>query len=275
MTNALNRRGIAELIAQKLRTDRQGLAERWRSSGPVRHLVVDGLLPEAQVLALSNQFPDPEKLMLRSSLRERKRVGVEIAKYPAAIAEHLFAFQEPEVVRAIAEITGLRALEPDPTLYASGISIMGKGDFLRPHLDNSHDGDGKRYRVLNLLFYVSPGWRMENGGSLELWDPRVTKPVTLVSQFNRLVVMETHNASWHSVSRVLVDRPRYCLSNYYFSQRSPLGGKPYTQVTTFAGRPEEPVIRLALLADNLMRNLAGRLLPAYRSATRHRIPSAR
>ena len=32
---------------------------------------------------------------------------------------------------------------------------MPQGNYLKPHLDNSHDRDRKRYRVLNLLYYVT------------------------------------------------------------------------------------------------------------------------
>ena len=66
-----------------------------------------------------------------------------------------------------------------------------------------------------LLYYVTPGWRLENGGNLELWDCAVRRNVTLVSQFNRLVLMETTPWSWHSVSPVVADGFRCCVSNYY------------------------------------------------------------
>lgn len=246
------------------------MAAQWVSTAPIRHFFLDDLLPAEEARSLARQFPDPNTLILRSSLRERKRVGVDVKHYAPQIGECLFALQEPAVVQAIARITGLKDLEPDPSLYASGISVMGRGDFLNPHLDNSHDGEGRRYRALNILFYVSPGWELKNGGSLELWDPAVTRAQTIWSKFNRLVVMETHQTNWHSVGRVLVDQPRFCVSNYYFSRTSPTG-KDYTQVTTFAGRPEQPLKRLALKLDSFLRNTGGRLFPRYRQKSKHRI----
>ena len=47
---------------------------------------------------------------------------------------------------------------------------MGRNGFLNPHIDNSHDGDIRLYRALNLLYYVFPSWQRSNGGNLELWD---------------------------------------------------------------------------------------------------------
>jgi Rps23 Pro-64 3,4-dihydroxylase Tpa1-like proline 4-hydroxylase len=85
------------------------------------------------------------------------------------------------------------------------------GDFLNPHIDNSHDGERKRYRRLNLLYYVSPDWKIENGGNFELWDDERINQKTLTALTNRLVVMETNKISWHSVSPVTTDRPRCCV----------------------------------------------------------------
>jgi len=114
--------------------------------------------------------------------------------------------------------------------------------------------------VLNLLYYISPDWKLENGGNLELWDKKISTPTTIVSAFNRLVIFETSQISWHSVSQVIAGGYRSCVTSYYFSPLSPTG-RPYYQVTTFAGRPEETFKRIALKVDSALRNLIGRALP--------------
>src|SRR5437764_2946751 len=169
----MSRNEMGHVIAEKIRADAASLKQMWREAQPVKHFFIDDLLPARDTLAISRSFPAPDQLSLKSSLRERKRTGVEVQQYAPCVGECLFAFQHPEVIAAIAEVTGLEGLEADPTLYASGISLMGKGDFLNPHIDNSHDGDRTRYRLLNLLFYVSPDWHADNGGNLELWDEQI------------------------------------------------------------------------------------------------------
>ncbi len=64
---------------------------------------------------------------------------------------------------------------------------------------------------------MSPGWELDHGGNLELWDdgPR-GEPRVVGSRFNRLVVMATDRNSWHSVQPVTRDGRRNCVSNYYF-----------------------------------------------------------
>jgi hypothetical protein len=66
----------------------------------------------------------------------------------------------------IAKICNIKEVFPDDKLYAGGISLMGKNQFLNPHLDNSHDKDREKWRVLNLLYYVTPDWDIKNKFSI-------------------------------------------------------------------------------------------------------------
>lgn len=267
----LSRAEMSRLIAERLERDQAALRQQWQSARPFRYFVVDDLLPAATARAIGDAYPSPASLQLRSSLRERKRVGVKVDQYAPIVGDALFCFHAQPIVEAVAAITGIQKMSSDPSLYASGISVMGKDDFLNPHLDNSHDGDRKRYRVLNLLYYVAPDWSLGNGGNLELWDRDVRQATTVEAKFNRLAVMETHQLSWHSVNKVRVDRSRRCVSNYYFSEQSPTG-IPYQNVTTFTGRPEEPLKRLVLkVSDGLLLNFLGRHMPWLTQLTSHRI----
>jgi Rps23 Pro-64 3,4-dihydroxylase Tpa1-like proline 4-hydroxylase len=267
----LDRHQLAELIARRILEERDSLAKTWADSGPVRHCRVENLLPLEIAERIPSSFPTAESLMLRSSIRERKRVGIDLDHYDPLIGEILHAFQEPQTIEAVATVTGHTALHGDPSFYASGISVMGRGDFLNPHIDNSHDGDRRLYRVLNLLYYVSPHWDPEWGGTLELWDRTVHQAVQVHSSFNRLVLMETSDTSWHSVTKVEAAHNRYCVSNYLFSKESPTGAA-YRHVTTFTGRPEESWKRLVLkIVDSVALNAVDRYMPSLAQRTKHRV----
>jgi Rps23 Pro-64 3,4-dihydroxylase Tpa1-like proline 4-hydroxylase len=263
-----DRESIAQLIADKVLAERNRVFDQWNASRMPHYCWVDGLLPEDLAKELAACLPPIESLNRYSTLRERKRSSSDPAKYEPLVRETMYAFQQPLVVKAIGELIQ-RQLQGDPTFYAGGVSAMGRGDFLNPHIDNSHDSEGQLYRALNLLYYISPGWAFENGGNLELWDPRVSASVTIVSAFNRLVIMATDDKSWHSVSKVLVDESRYCLSNYFFCVASPTG-QAFRQVTTFKGRPEEPVKNVLLRADGAVRNLLGKYVPAVTGQKKYR-----
>jgi len=260
---------IGNSIALQLATNRDRLRAAWESSAPVRHFTLDDLLPAGEALEIFRRMPGTDRLTKKKSLRESKWVGVDLERYDPIVGACLLAFQDPRVLKEIAAITGIDGMRGDPSLYASGVSLMEQHDFLNPHLDNSHDGDQREYRVLNLLYYVSPEWTLENGGNLELWTSKLDTPNVVLSKFNRMVVMETSAASWHSVQPVRADARRYCISNYYFAPH-PARGAEYRNVTSFRGRPEQPLRRLLLWCDSFTLNLAGRLFPALLRRNPHR-----
>lgn len=256
---SVHRSEMGAQIFNRLAEEEVDLRRQWLESGAVSYFVLDNLLPDTSARAIRSAFPDHKTMMLKKSLRELKFVAAQMNKYDPSLEEIVYAFQDPKVVKIIERITGLKALEPDEMLYAGGISLMAPGHFLNPHVDNSHDKFRQRYRVLNLLYYVSPNWSASDGGNLELWpDGRDGRPVTLTSKFNRLIVMVTHQGSWHSVSRNVSKFDRCCVSNYYFSEK-PVGDKEYFHVTSFRGRPEQPARDAILRADIWLRMMLRRI----------------
>ena len=257
----MDRASIADLIVKRLEASLKAAQNDWRGSGPVRHFHVDDLLPDDLARAIRTAYPDPSNMQVKKSLRELKYVAAQMNRYAPLLEETLYAFQDLRVVDLIGRITGLAQMEPDEHLYAGGISMMSKGHFLNPHLDNSHDKERERYRTLNLLYYVSPDWELSYGGHLELWQEGPTgRPTTIESRFNRLVVMITNQSSWHSVCPVVAGGDRCCVSNYYFS-RKPAEANPYFHVTSFRGRPEQRLRDLVLKADITLRMALRRLFP--------------
>jgi Rps23 Pro-64 3,4-dihydroxylase Tpa1-like proline 4-hydroxylase len=248
----MDRKEYGKIIESRLREELPRMREEF-GKYTVQSTSIDNLLPQAEVRKINEAFPDKSTMMLKKSLRENKYVAAQMDKYNPILEEIVYGFQEPGVVQVVEEITGIQGMVPDTNLYAGGISLMAKDNFLNPHLDNSHDKNRQMYRVLNLLFYVTPDWSHENGGNLELWDGGPKEPQReITSHFNRLALMATHQKSWHSVSQVNVDRSRCCVSNYYFSEK-PLEDHEYFHVTSFRGRPEQPLRDLVLQGDIALR----------------------
>jgi Rps23 Pro-64 3,4-dihydroxylase Tpa1-like proline 4-hydroxylase len=251
----MNRTEIADSIVDKLEQESDALAAMYAGSrSKIGHFYVDGLLPIDLAGKIFKSFPSSTNMILKRSLREDKYVAAQMNKYDPILEETVYAFQDPRVVTSIARICGLRSLYADENLYAGGISLMESRQFLNPHLDNSHDKDRDRWRVLNLLYYVTPDWPVTQGGNLELWpDGLNRKQIVIHSKFNRLAVMATHDASWHSVSPISCSAgARCCVSNYYFSD-SPLKAAEEFHVTSFRGRPEQKLRDWVLQADSRLR----------------------
>ena len=250
----ISRIDIAGMICERIESQAAFLKQQFSDSkDAIGYFYIDALLPESLARQLYSIFPKPEEMVLKKSLREDKHVAAQMNRYHPMLEETIFAFQDDRVVALIGEICGVKSAIPDEHLYAGGLSLMAHGQFLNPHLDNSHDKDRERWRVLNLLFYITPDWEMEYGGNLELWpDGLKEKQITIQSKFNRLAVMATHNRSMHSVSPVVYEGNRCCISNYYFS-KIPLLETDTFHVTSFRGRPENTIGDLILQCDAWLR----------------------
>jgi Rps23 Pro-64 3,4-dihydroxylase Tpa1-like proline 4-hydroxylase len=244
-------------ICDKLRSQKEDLIITYNSTkSNIGHFYIDNLLPKEVALECYNVFPSKDDMRCLNSIREYKYVSAQMNKHHPLLEKVLYAFQDDHVVQLISEICNVSTLYADKTLYAGGLSKMSKNNFLNPHLDNSHDAERERWRVFNLLYYVTPNWKLDDGGHLELWPngPK-KKPIIIESKFNRLAVMATHDASWHSVNKVKSEKAsRCCISNYYFSPNS-LKATDKFHVTKYRGRPEETLKNIILDADAQLRML--------------------
>ena len=263
----MNLESLENIILAKLNDEKASIIKQWNDvslHSPTSHYFIDNLLPENLAYEIFDAFPvEDDNFVKKQSFREKKRTYANLAESSPILSTITKVFKSPKIIEKISNFVDMIELTADSSLYAGGLSMMFNGDFLNPHIDNSHDGKRKKYRRLNLLYYASPDWKLENGGNFELWDNKVTVPLTIHSKFNRLVVMETNDASWHSVSPVKANAPRCCVSNYYFSDISP-NGSEYFHVTSFTGRPEEHVKRAWGVIDNFSRNSVSKALKVGR-----------
>ncbi|GGA63235.1 hypothetical protein GCM10008015_00140 [Flavobacterium palustre] len=265
----LNRKYLADLILDKLIANKEELRKEFNQVGRINSCVIDDLLPEEVAKEIYEAYPSPEEMALHKSLRENKRIAAQMDLYNPILEEAVYAFQDDRIVKVVEEITGLKEMIPDEHLYAGGISLMSTGNFLNPHLDNSHDNGRENYRVLNLLYYVTPDWDINNGGNLELWDNGMNKSQRVIhSKFNRLALMITNKTSIHSVSKVTAIGKRCCVSNYYFSKK-PAEATEYFHVTSFYGRPEEGVKNIFLRADAFLRQAVRKITGKRIVETKH------
>jgi len=251
---SLNRTDLAQLIVNRIMQEKAPIKTQYEASkNQIGYFYIDDLLPPELTEYINSQFPSHDQMVLKKSLREDKYIGVQMDQYSQILEELIYAFQDDRVVDLIKEVCEIKDLKPDENLYAGGLSSMKQSQFLNPHLDNSHDKERRRWRVLNLLFYVSPNWADSNGGHLEIWPKGLKQDqITLHSRFNRLIVMATHEKSWHSVSPVVADASRNCVSNYYFSV-NPLSNSDKFHVTTFRGRPHQKIRNHILKLDSFLR----------------------
>ncbi len=253
---------LTDLIVKRLSESSEQLKKQFFAEHPIkvaRHFVFDNLLPMEIAEEVYAQFPKPNQMRLLNSYGELKLKYSHIKHTTQLLQDLHFTIQSPTVISMIENITEIKNQVPDPSQIAGGVSTLLKGYYINPHLDTSHDVDKKFYRAVNMLYYVSPNWRLENGGNYELWDTSIKNRIIVPSLFNRLVVMETNRTSWHSVNPVLCDAPRCCVFNYFFSEQSPENveyhhGSSFSLFNPlFRPRPEQKIRRaIAKIRDRIL-----------------------
>lgn len=249
---------LIELIVQRLNESKDILKKEFFLERPIkvaRLFTLDNLLPTEIAESIYANFPKPKKMHLLSSSGKIRLKYCHLRDASSLLRDINAAIQDPRVVAEIEDITEIKNQIPDPTRFAGGISTLLKGYFINPHLDNSHDVEKKTYyRTVNVLYYASPNWKLENGGNFELWDKSIENRIVIPSFFNRLLVMETNRTSWHAVNPVLCDAPRCCVFNYYFSEQSPEGEDYFFDAPSFRPRPEQKIRRaIARVKNTLLR----------------------
>ena len=240
-------------ILERLNHSKDDIIEQF-GQNEIKSFVLDDLLPEEDAHEIYNVFPQDKDMHLKKTIREYKYIDAQLDKHTKLLEEITFAFHHQDILDFFSNNFGMHELIADTSLYAGGLSRMEKDHYLNPHLDNSHNKDRSLYRAVNLLFYVTPDRKLEDGGNLELWDNGVSGGGSRVihSKFNRLAVMVTDKNSWHSVSKVISGN-RCCVSNYYFS-KEPLN-QDYFHVTSFKGFPDQTLRNIVLTTDNTLRML--------------------
>lgn len=182
-------------------------AERFRNAEPFRHVVIDDFLDPAVADALLASFPAFERGNAVSENGEagNKSTVERVRALGPAYAALDDVIQSRGFLDAIGRITGIDGLLYDPWYFGGGTHDNRHGQDLDPHVDFNRHPIQPWHRRLNLIVYLNHEWDDEWGGSLELHsDPRSpddrVKAVTPL--FNRCVIFETTEHSWHGFRRI-------------------------------------------------------------------------
>lgn len=274
----ISRLSISKLICERFNSCGLATLEaQYKSSGNINYFIVDNLLPSNLADEIDNCFPPHSQLNLLDGPQERKYVGVRFNNEQSLVEECVYAFQQDEVIDLISQVCGIPQLLGDQELYAgAGVSSMSEGCFLNPHIDNSHDRLKRHFRRLNLLYYVSRELTTCDGGNLLLYPHGISKSaISIPPIFNRLVVFRTDNRSLHAVSKITSPLAfRKTISNYYFSESSPLG-RDYYHSTSFRAfsnesRRKDLSLRLGSFTRTFLKAISGNIIGKYFNTGLHR-----
>ena len=185
---------------------------------PFYHHIIDNFLDTKRAKTISQEFPDYHSdvwycynnpLENKKSCNNWYYFGPETYKLFAYLNSNVFISQ-------LQKITGIKNLYSDVGLHGGGLHIHGTGGKLNVHLDYSIHPKLNLQRKLNLILYLTEEWDSLWGGGLELWshNKQKNKPdkkiITVDNVFNRVVLFDTTQNSWHGFPE-----PLTCPKNTY------------------------------------------------------------
>ena len=209
--------------------DYDKLSKEFQEAKPFRHCIIDNFFEDITALDLSNEFPDYNDPNIWSVYRnaiENKKLTPHWDLFPAKTYQAFTLMNTPGFVESVRLITGIPDLVADYGMHGGGWHMHGRGGKLNMHKDYSiHPKLGMERRI-NIIIYMTPDWKEEWGGGLELWshDDEKNLPKECVTKvynkFNRAVLFDTASNSWHGLPTA-IDCPeniyRKSLAIYYVS----------------------------------------------------------
>jgi len=228
-------------------------AERFARRDPFRHVVIDDFFAPDYAAALLGEFPPFERGNARNEAGElgNKSTVEKIRDLGASYATLDDLIQSREFLDFVGRITGIPDLLYDPWYFGGGTHENREGQDLDPHVDFNRHPVENWHRRLNLIVYLNHEWSDAWGGSLELHtDPRSRQDrVTLVTPlYNRCVIFETTEWSWHGFSRISLpdarkSQSRRSIALYFYTRERPADELSDTHSTIYVDRPLPPQFR--------------------------------
>ncbi|HOX70271.1 MAG: 2OG-Fe(II) oxygenase [Dokdonella sp.] len=207
------------------------IAERFARREPFRHVVIEDFFSADYAHRLLADFPSFERGNARNEAGElgNKSTVERVRDLSTAYRDLDELIKSSGFLDLIGNLTGVDKLLYDPFYFGGGTHENREGQDLDPHVDFNRHPIENWHRRLNLIVYLNPEWDDAWGGSLELHsDPRARdNRIKLVNPlFNRAVIFETTESSWHGFRRIELPEDRKNLSRrsialYFYTQDRP------------------------------------------------------
>ena len=232
--------------------DQDALKHQFQNAKPVPWFKIDNFLKEDFANACADAFPTYDQVQKMgvtfTNINEKGKFQVTNASmFPAPLKQLNDLLNGRELLTMFEHVTGMANLLPDEKLVGGGLHATGARGHLDVHLDFNMLRDRGWHRRLNILVYLNRGWQEAWGGEFELWNEDVTqRHANFLPIFNRCVMFNTNNVSYHGVNAVKCPdgQARKSFAAYYYTKEAPADfNEPPSNGqfhdTIFKARPDE------------------------------------
>jgi hypothetical protein len=181
----------------------------WRTyEEPFFHVVIDNFFKPNFAIEIVKEFPNYDSHVWTFEYNnpvEHKRTCNHWDRFPSNIYTAFTHFTSQRFAKILSDFFEVETLMPDYGLHGGGMHSHKRGGKLNIHKDYSIHPKLNMMRNFNLIVYMTPDWNPEWNGGLEFWshNEETGNPKELIktieNKFNRAVIFDTTQNSWHGL----------------------------------------------------------------------------
>lgn len=253
--------------------DRQDdLSVQFQTGKPFKCVCIDDFFQQECAENIVQDFPDFQQVVKADENGNERLKAVhenlsDISPFYSRLTDYFYSEAFHEVIRHITGIPDLRW--GGESMYGGGTHENVNDAELDAHVDFNYDDRTKEHRRLNLPIYLNKEWQADWGGELELHSnpraPKENQVTSFLPLFNRAVIMETSEHSWHGFPRIqLPDDKRHLsrksLALYFYTNDRPSHEIQGGHTTVYIQRPLPESFKPGIVVTADMRREIKRLI---------------
>ena len=248
--------------------DREALKASVDTSQPVKNFMIENFMEEGFANQIQDCFPSFEEAKnlgqnTAASVNEQNKYPVtDSTQFKPPLLKLHEMLQSTYFCDLLSYVFDIPKIISDPQLVGGGIHQTGPRGHLDVHVDFNYIKDRQLFRRMNILVYFNQDWHDDWGGNIELWDKDVKHCIhSFPPTFNRCVVFETNEISYHGVTAVKCPEStaRRSFAGYYYTVEEPEWWDGKAHSTLFKARPDEKLKGAVLMPAQKATRLLGKV----------------
>jgi len=201
--------------------------KKYLKNKPFPHIYFNNFLPEKIALMLFKEYPKIKSANKDWKIHKNSNVDRYFLEDSSKFKKNLRLFSmvinSRKFILFLETLTGIPSIIPDPYFMGGGAMTSARKGFLKVHADFNFHHKLQSWRRLNVLFYLTPNWKKNWGGNLELWTTNKKKMITEIEPlFNRVVIINSTSNTFHGQPKPLEcpeNISRNVFSAFYYTSK--------------------------------------------------------
>ena len=197
---------------------------KFNSNKPFPFTVIDNFFNKSIAKKLEKEFLsfNDKNLHVYNNYCEVKKSSNNWNLFPPLTYKIFTFLNSSEIVKMISKKLKISKLFSDYGLHGGGWHMMGRNGKLNPHLDYATHPKINTQRKLNLIIFLSSGWKKNWGGETSFYSKNLKNKnmpgkmtQKIYPKFNRAILFDVSKYGWHSVEKVKFNKVRKSIATYY------------------------------------------------------------